>query len=57
MLSQQWKREEEREKELDRQKFVVNRDRNLDLIRHNEAEKTIRDQQDGIEKERDRQLL
>lgn len=38
MLQAQWKAEEEREKELERQRFVLNRERNLDLIRHNEAE-------------------
>jgi len=38
MLRTQWQREEEQEKELERQKFVLNRERNLDLIRHNEAE-------------------
>lgn len=44
MLANQWTKEEQYEREMDRQKFVVNRERNLDLIRHNEAEKKIRDE-------------
>ena len=39
MLNTQWKNEEEHEKEIERQKFLLNRERNLELIRHNEAEK------------------
>jgi len=38
MLKTNWKSEEEYEREMERQKFVVNRERNLDLIRHNDAE-------------------
>lgn len=57
MLSTQWKREEEYEKEMERQKFVLNRERNLELIRHNEAEKRIREEQDRMEKDRDRKML
>ena len=43
MLAEQWKREEEQERELERQKFILNRERNLELIRHNEAEKKLRE--------------
>ncbi len=43
MLADQWKREEEQERELERQKFILNRERNLELIRHNEAEKKLRE--------------
>lgn len=57
MLAEQWKREEEQERELQRQQFVLNRERNLDLLRHNEAEKKIRDGQTDIEKQRDKDLL
>lgn len=42
---------------MERQKFVLNRERNLELIRHNEAEKVLRDAQDKVEKDRDRYLL
>ena len=44
MLKDQWKKEEEYEKEMERQKFILNRERNLELIRHNEAEKKLRDE-------------
>jgi hypothetical protein len=44
MLASQWKKEEEYERELERQKFVLNRERNLELIRHNEAEKKLREE-------------
>ena len=50
MLSDQWKNEEEYEKEQERQKFVLNRERNMELIRHNEAEKLLRDAQVSNEK-------
>lgn len=54
MLATQWKKEEEYERELERQKFVLNRERNLELIRHNEAEKVLREEQLRLEKERDK---
>jgi hypothetical protein len=54
MLSEQWKREEEQEREMERQKFILNRERNLELIRHNEAEKKLREEQLQFEKERDK---
>ena len=38
MLKNQWTKGEEYEREMERQKFVLNRERNLELIRHNEAE-------------------
>ena len=57
MLNNQWKSEEERERELERQKFVLNRERNLELIRHNEAEKQLREEQLRLEKERDKEML
>ena len=42
---------------MERQKFVVNRERNLELIRHNEAEKLLREEQEKREKERDKFML
>jgi hypothetical protein len=57
MLQTQWKKEEEYEREMDRQKFVLNRERNLELIRHNEAEKKLREEQSLREKERDKLML
>ena len=44
MLKNQWQKEEEDEKEVERQKFVLNRERNLELIRHNEAEKLLKEE-------------
>ena len=57
MLNEQWKREDERELDIDRQKHVLNRERNLELIRHNEAEKILREDQLRSEKGRDREML
>lgn len=57
MLQNQWKREEEYERELQRQQFVLNRERNLELIRHNEAEQQLRDDQLRFEKGRDKDML
>jgi hypothetical protein len=36
---------------------VLNRERNLELIRHNEAEKRLREEQLRMEKERDKDML
>jgi len=57
MLRDQWKREDEYEKEMERQKFMLNRERNMELIRHNEAEKLLREEQERMEKERDKKML
>ena len=57
MLSNQWKNEEEHEREIERQKFILNRERNLELIRHNEAEKQLREEQEKMEKMRDKDML
>ena len=57
MLKTQWKREEEQEKEAERQLFILNRERNLDLIAHNEVERGLRSQKDMIEKNRDKEML
>ena len=57
MLKEQWKREEEQEKELERQRQVLNKERNLELIRHNEAEKQLREDQLRFEKMRDKEML
>lgn len=36
---------------------MLNRERNLELIRHNEAEKKLREEQSLREKERDKYML
>lgn len=43
MLKDQWKREEDYEQELERQRQILTKERNLELIRHNEAEKILRE--------------
>ena len=57
MLQTQWRKEEDYEREMERQKFVLNRERNLELLRHNEAEKQLREEQERREKERDKFML
>jgi hypothetical protein len=45
------------DKEAERQKFILNRERNLELIKHNAAERELRQAQDYNEKLRDKELL
>lgn len=49
--------EEEREKRAEQQKFLLNRERNLELINHNATEKQLREQAEMQDKVRDKQLL
>lgn len=35
MLKKQWAIEHEQDKEAERQKFILNRERNIELINHN----------------------
>ena len=42
MLKRQWKAEQDADVEVERQKFVLNRERNIELINHNAAEKELR---------------
>jgi hypothetical protein len=42
---------------MERQKHVLTVERNLELIRHNEAEKLLREEQLRVEKERDKIML
>lgn len=53
MLKNQWAIEDDREKDQERQKFLLNRERNLELIQHNAQEKQIREIAEMKEKERD----
>lgn len=41
MLKQQWAREVSADNEAERQKFVLNRERNLEIIQHNVAEREL----------------
>jgi|TARA_B110000305_G_C19073427_1_gene462763 hypothetical protein len=42
MLKKQWAVEQNQDKEADRQKFILNRERNIELINHNQAERELR---------------
>jgi len=57
MLKGQWELEEMRTKHAEQEKFVLNRERNRELIMHNQQEKALREQSDLAEKQRDLQLL
>ena len=57
MLKEQWILEQEQERELERQKHLLNKERNLELLRHNDAEKLLKEDQLRTEKERDKQML
>ena len=57
MLKQQWINEEEREKKAEQQKFLLNRERNLELINHNATEKQLREHAEEQDRLRDKELL
>ena len=57
MLAQQWAIEQAREKKNEYEKYILNLERNKDLIAHNEQEKKLHDQAELAEKQRDLQLL
>ncbi len=57
MLKEQWQREQEQERELERQKHLLNKERNLELLRHNDAEKILKEDQLRAERERDKDML
>lgn len=57
MLKTQWAREIAADSEADRQKFVLNRERNLEIIQHNVAERELNRIQSEAEKQRDKELL
>jgi hypothetical protein len=42
---------------MERQKHLLNKERNLELLRHNDAEKLLKEDQLRSEKERDKQML
>ena len=57
MLKEQWAKEIEADKEAERQKFILSRERNLELINHNAAERELRGIQQEVEKNRDLEPL
>lgn len=57
MLKQQWSIEEMKEKTEADQRFMLNRERNLELISHNATEKQLREQAGQLDRNRDKVLL
>jgi len=57
MLKTQWKNEEERENEAERQRFLLNRERNLELAAHNATERELHQLALQAEKQSDKDLL
>jgi len=57
MLKQRWTEEEESEKNMAGQAFSLNRQRNQDLISHNEAERCLKLEAHGADKQRDKDML
>lgn len=53
MLKGQWAKEEVLTKHAEQEKFILNRERNRELIMHNQQEKALREQADLAEKQRD----
>lgn len=57
MLKKQWALEIDADKEAEKQKFILNRERNLELISHNAAERELGAIQIEAGKKRDKELL
>ena len=57
MLQEQWAIEEQKEKQDAEQRFLLNRERNLELIQHNAMEKQLREQAVQADLSRDKVLL
>lgn len=57
MLKKQWALEIDADKEAEKQKFILNRERNLELISHNAAERELGSIQIEAGKKRDKELL
>jgi len=57
MLKDQWSKEIASDIRAEQQKFILNRERNLELINHNAAERELRKVQEEAEKVRDKELL
>ena len=57
MLKQQWAVEKDADSKADKEKFILNRERNIELINHNAAERELRGIQQQSEKQRDKELL
>ena len=57
MLKDQWQREDMAETNLTKQRFMLDRQRNNDLINHNEGERVLRKEAEQAAKNRDKDML
>ena len=57
MLNEQWKIEDEAEQHRQTQQHLINKERNLELIRHNALEKQILESEAEKERQRDRDMV
>ena len=57
MLRDQWAVEEQKEKQDAEQRFLLNRERNLELIAHNATEKQLREQAHQADLDCDKVIL
>lgn len=57
MLNQQWEVQALQDVEAQKQQLLINKERNLEIIRHNELEKQIREAEAQREKERDKEMI
>ena len=53
MLKRQWALDQEKERNLERERQILNRERNIELMKHNQQEKGLREQAELAEKQRD----
>jgi serine phosphatase RsbU (regulator of sigma subunit) len=53
MLKRQWALDQEKEKNLEKERQILNRERNIELMKHNQQEKGLREQAELAEKQRD----
>lgn len=57
MLKSQWKEEDQRAKQEADERIKQMRELNLELIKHNELEKELKDKMAGLEKQRDKEMI
>ena len=57
MLQQHYKIEDEKAQQLQQQQLLLNKERNLEIIRHNQMEKDIANQEAERERQRDRDMI
>ena len=53
MLKRQWALDQEKERNLEKERQILNRERNIELMKHNQQEKGLREQAEPAEKQRD----